>query len=121
MELTYIAGGIAFLVLVVWLIRTLNAYSEEKYYYRPIGIGTIFLTVIPYVLLIAGYLLKDSDPNNLSMAIILASASVIGLFLWISHHSSAMVAAGAIVLLMISGILAMLIFTFSGRDDYYYD
>ena len=123
MEITLFAGALAFLVLMVWLSKTLNRYSEEQYGYAPIGLSTIFLGMIPYVLMIAGLLFQDNDPMNLPMAIVFALLSVIGLFYWILNRSSAMVATGAVVILMIAGLPGVLFLFFSGRDDeyYYYD
>ena len=122
MEITLFAGALAFVVLMVWLSKTLNRYSEEQYGYTPIGLSTIFLGMIPYVLIIVGLLFQDNDPMNLPMAILFASLSVIGLFYWISNRSSAMVATGAVFILMVAGLPAVLFLFFSRRgDDYYYD
>jgi hypothetical protein len=123
MEIKILAGALAFLVLMVWLSKTLNRHSEMEYGYTPIGLSTIFLGMIPYVLIIAGLLFQDNDPMNLPMAMLFASLSVIGLFYWILKRSSAMVATGAVVILMIAGLPAVLFLFFSGRDDeyYYYD
>ena len=107
---------------MVWLSKTLNKYSEEEYAYTPIGLSTIFLGMIPYVLVIAGLLFQDNDPMNLPMSILFASLSLMGLFYWILKRSSAMVALGAVIILMIAGLPAVLFLFFSSRDDgYYYD
>ena len=122
MEITIFAGALAFVVLMVWLSKALNRYSEEKYGYAPIGLSTIFLGMIPYLLIIVGFLFQDNDPMNLSMAIFFAFLSVMGLFYWILKRSSVMVAAGAIIILMVAGLPAVLFLFFSRRgDDYYYD
>ena len=122
MEITIFAGALAFVVLMVWLSKALNRYSEEKYGYAPIGLSTIFLGMIPYLLIIVGFLFQDNDPMNLSMAIFFAFLSVMGLFYWILKRSSVMVAAGAIIILIVAGLPAVLFLFFSRRgDDYYYD
>lgn len=124
MEVSIVAGVIAAILLIIWLSKRLNEYSIREYGYAPIGMGTILLGMIPYVLIIAGFIFLKEDSNNLFMAIIFASASIIGLFLWISHHASAPVAAAAIVLLMLIGLpMLLLLLASSERDDdyYYYD
>jgi len=124
MEVTYIATAIAALLLLIWTGKKLNRYSEEHYYYTPIGLSTIFLAMIPYALLIAGFFFFTEDPLNQKMALIFGSLSVVGLFWWIQHQSSFYVALGAIIILMISGLLmlAVILLASGGRDDdYYYD
>jgi len=125
MEVTYMALILALLVLLVWVSKTINRYSEENYYYTPIGFATISLAMIPYALLIAGFFLFTEDPMNQLMSIILGVTAIIGLFWWIEHHSSFYVALGSIVILMIAGLL-MVVFVLlssggSSDDDYYYD
>jgi len=80
MEISIIAGIIAFIVILVWLSKKLNEHSMIHYGYTPIGLGTIVLGMIPFILIIAGLFLEDKDPNNMLMALVFAGLSVIGLF-----------------------------------------
>lgn len=124
MEIIRLALAFALLVFLVWLSKRINRYSEEHYAYTPIGFSTIFLAMIPYVLLIAGFFIFTEDPTNQLMSIILAVVAIIGLFWWIEQHSSYYVALGSIVILLIAGILMFVVIMLaSGRssDDYYYD
>jgi len=123
MEVTRLALAFALLVFLVWTSKAINRYSEEHYYYTPIGFSTIFLAMIPYALLIAGFGFFTDDPANQMMSIILGVTAVIGLFWWIEHHSSFYVALGSIIILLIAGILMFVVIMLaSGRDsDYYYD
>ena len=117
MKIVSIIFALFFLVLMVWLIKKLNAYSKKKYSYLPINIGTIFLAVIPYSLLIVAWVLKATDFNTMIITFILAIIFIVGIFLRILQNSSFLVAMGAIILLLITGLPALLIFTFSGRKD----
>ncbi len=125
MEVTIIAAIIGVIVLVVWLSKKLNAHSIMTYGYQPIGIATVFLAMIPYVLLGAGLFFKQSDPANLEWAITFAVISVIGLFKWIKMHSDTQVALGATLLLLIAGLPALLLLLMlasrDGDNCYYYD
>ena len=116
-----LAASLAFLVLVVWASKRLNHYSEIMYGYTPIGLATIGLSMIPYVLLIAGLSLKANDPMNLTYAIAFAGLSVLGIFIWIVKQSSVGVAFLATLMLMIAGLPAVLFLFFSNRNDGYYD
>ncbi len=65
---------------------------------------------------------NDQNPELsfalLVMSIILGVAAVIGLFLWIEHHSSFYVVLGSIVILMMAGILMfVVIMLYSGRSS----
>ena len=123
MEVIILAGSLAFLVFIVWLSKTINRYSEEHYDYAPIGFSTIFLVMIPYALLIAGFFIFTEDPTNQLLSVVFGVAAVIGLFWWIEQHSSFYVALGSIGILLIAGILMFVVIMLaSGRDsDYYYD
>ncbi len=123
MEVTRLALAFALLVFLVWTSKRINRHSEENYGYTPIGFATIFLAMIPYALLIAGFFFFTEDPSNQMMSIILGVTAVIGLFWWIESHSSFWVALGSIVILLIAGILMFIVIMLaSGRDrDYYYD
>jgi hypothetical protein len=122
MEVTRLALSFVLLVFLVWASKRINRHSEEYYGYTPIGFSTIFLAMIPYVLLIAGFFFFTDDPTNQIMSIILGVASVIGLFWWIESHSSFAVALGSIVILLIAGIaMLVVILLLSGRDGDYYD
>jgi len=123
MEVTRLALSFALLVFLVWASKRINRHSEEHYGYTPIGFATIFLAMIPYALLIAGFFFFTEDPANQLMSIILGVATVIGLFWWIESHSSFWVALESIVILLIAGILMFIVIILaSGRDsDYYYD
>lgn len=121
MEISIIAGIIASVVLLVWLSKKLNSHSFEKYGYRPIGLGTIILGMIPYILVIVGLFLKDTNLDNLQMAIVFAGLSELSLFGWIAYRSSWKVALGALIILLLVGLPALLVLIFSdNRDDYYY-
>lgn len=123
MEVTSLALAFAVLVFLVWVSKRINRHSEEAYGYTPISLSTMFLAMIPYALLIAGFFFFDEDPTNKLMAVILGVTAVIGLFWWIEQHSSFPVALGAIVILLIAGIaMFVVILLASGRsaDDYYY-
>ena len=125
MEVMIVAAVLGAIVLMVWLSKKLNTYSIEQYGYQPIGFATIFLAMIPYVLIGAGLIFRDSDPANFEWAITFAVMSVFGLFKWIAHHSDSKVALGATILLMITGLPALLLLiSFMSRDGdhyYYYD
>ena len=119
-----LALSFALLVLLVWASKALNRHSEIEYGYTPIGFSTMFLAMIPYALLIAGFVFFKEDPANQLMSVILGVAAVIGLYWWLEQHSSMWVALGSIVILMIAGIgMLAVILLLSGRDrdDYYYD
>jgi len=122
MEVAMIAAVLGAIVLLVWLSKKLNAYSEEEFGYTPIGFGTIFLGMIPYVLIVAGIIFAKSGSENLPIAVGLAILSTGGLYAWIASRSSQAVALGATVLLLLIGLPALLLlFGASGRnDDYYY-
>lgn len=120
MEITVIAGVIAFIVFLVWISMKLNTYSLDTYGYAPIGLGTIVLGTIPYILIIAGYLFEDADPVNLQMALIFAGLSIVGLFYWIANKSSWRVAMGAMIILLVVGLPVLLILFLSRDDGYYY-
>lgn len=117
METIILVGSVALLVLTVWLSKTLNGYSKKQYGHAPIGLGTIFFGMIPYILLIIGFLLRDNNPVALPIVILLASVSTTVLFLWIMNRSSAMIATGAIILLTIFGLPTALFLFFSPRDN----
>lgn len=122
MEVTILAGILGGIVFLVWLSRQLNAYSEEMYDYSPIGFGTIFLAMIPYILIIGGVFFNDASQQNLTMAVLFGGVSIVGLFLWIAKRSSIYVALAAMVLLLIIA-LPMLLILFGSRnknDEYYY-
>jgi len=123
MEVQILAGALAFLVLMVWLSKTLNRHSEMEYGYTPIGITTILLAMIPYVLIIAGFIFAKNGSDNLTFAILFAAISAGGLFWWIAHRSSVMVGVGATILLLLIGLPALILVFSSSRDDgyYYYD
>lgn len=125
MEVMIVAAVLGAIVLVVWLSRKLNAYSIEEYGYQPIGFATIFLAMIPYVLIVAGVIFKDNDPANMEWAVTFAVMSVIGIFKWIARHSDSKVALGATVLLLITGLPALLLLislmSRDGDNYYYYD
>jgi len=123
MEISIVAGAIALIVFLVWLSKKLNFYSMETYHYAPIGLGTIVLGMIPFILIIAGFILQDKSPENLQMALLFASLSIMGLFGWIANQSSWKVALGAIVILLIVGLPSLLVLFLSGSDEdyYYYD
>ncbi len=117
MDIVTLLGSMTLLLFAVWFGKTLNTYSKEKYRYTPIVLGTIFFGMIPYILLIIGFLFKESGSAILMIAIVLASISVIGQFIWILNRSSVMVATGAIILLTIAGLPTVLFLFFSARDD----
>jgi drug/metabolite transporter (DMT)-like permease len=123
MEVTALAVSFALLGFLVWSSKRINRYSEAHYGYTPIGLGTLFLAMIPYVLLIVGFFFFREDPSNQTMAIVLGVASAIGLFWWIESHSSFLVVLGSIIILPIAGItMFAVILPASGRDNsYYYD
>jgi len=120
MEISIVAGIIAFVVTLVWLSKKLNEHSMVHYGYAPIGIGTIVLGMIPFILVIAGFLLEDKDPNNMLMALIFAGLSIIGLFWWVAHRSSWRVALGTSIILFLVGLPALVLWFMSRDDDYYY-
>lgn len=111
-------GALAFLILVVWIGKKINSYSEEKYKYKPIVVETIFFGMIPYALLIAGYI---SDYTYLSLIIILACGSIAGLFIWILMRSSVLVSLGSTLFLTILGLPTVLFLFFSNIDEKYHD
>ena len=122
MEVTRLALSFAVLVFLVWASKKINRHSEEQYGYTPIGFSTIFLAMIPYALLIAGFFFFTEDPTNQLMSVILGVTAVIGLFWWIEQHSSFYVALGSIIILMIAGIVMFVVIILaSGRDADYYD
>ena len=122
MEIKIFAGALAFLVLMVWLSKRLNRHSEMEYGYTPIGIATILLAMIPYALIIAGFIFQKEGSDNLQWAIIFATLSATGLFWWIAHRSSMMIGIGATILLLLIGLPALILVVMSSRnDDYYYD
>jgi len=122
MEIQILAGALVFLVLMVWLSKTLNSHSEMEYGYAPIGMATILLAMIPYVLIIAGIIFAKNGSDNLTFAIIFAVISSGGLFGWIAHRSSAMVGVGGTILLLLIGLPALILAVLASRDDgYYYD
>lgn len=122
MEIKILAGVLALLVLTVWLSKRLNRHSEMMYGYTPIGIATILLAMIPYVLIIAGFIFEKNGSDNLTFAILFAVISAGGLFWWIAHHSSVMVGLGATILLLLIGLPALILVVSSSSDDgYYYD
>jgi len=124
MEVTRLALAFALLVFLVWTSKRINRHSEEHYGYTPIGFSTVFLAMIPYALLIAGFFFFTEDPANQTMSLILGITAVIGLFWWIESHSSFWVALGSMVILMIFGIFMFIVIILaSGRDNscYYYE
>ena len=121
MEIKILAGALAFLVLMVWLSKKLNKHSEIMYGYTPIGIATILLAMIPYVLIIAGIIFAKEGSDNLQLAIIFAVISAGGLFWWIAHRSSMMIGVAATVLLLLIGLPALILVVSSTRNDDYYD
>lgn len=124
MEVAILAAVLAFIVGMVWLSKKLNTYSITMYGYQPIGFATIFLAMIPYVLIAGGLFFKENDPANMEWAIIFSTLSVIGLFQWIKRQTDSKVALGATLLLLITGLPALLVLiSLLGRDgdNYYYD
>jgi hypothetical protein len=79
--------------------------------------------MIPYILLIAGFFFFTEDPMNRMMSVILAAATLMGLFWWVEQHSSFWVALGTIGILMMAGIgmIALILIRSGGDDDYCYD
>ena len=123
MEVAIVAAVLGAIVLIVYLSKRLNTYSDSMYGYRPIGFATVFLAMIPYVLLGAGLIFRESDPANLEWGIIFGVLSVIGLFMWIKQRSDTQVAFGATILLLIAGLpslLILILFLNRDGDDYYY-
>ena len=122
MEVVIFALALGFLVLIVWSSKRLNRYSETYYGYTPISLSTIALAMIPYVLLVAGFVFFKEDPTNKLMAVIIGTGTIIGLFWWLEHHSSFFVALGAIVILLVAGIVMfiVLILLFNRDNDNYY-
>ncbi len=61
MEAKTLALSFALLALFVWASKRLNKYSKSHYEYTPISFATFFLAMIPYALLIVGFMfLKKS-------------------------------------------------------------
>lgn len=120
MEISIVAGVIAFILILVWLSHKLNEHSMIHYGYTPIGLGTIVLGMIPFILIIAGFVLENKDPNNLHLALLFAGVSVIGLFWWVAHRSSWRVALGTVIILLLVGLPALALWFLSRDDGYYY-
>ena len=125
MEVMFIALALGVIVLAVWLSKKLNRYSLEMYDYTPIGISTILLAMIPYILIAAGLIFEGSDPANMEWATLFASLSIVGLYKWIKIKSDWQVALGATILLLMAGLPAFLIllsfFNRDGDNYIYYD
>ena len=115
MEITKFIISLIFLVLVVWLGKTLNKYSLKKYRFSPIQLKTIFIGIIPYFLLIGGYFLSLRENNlvYLYIAILLSIISALGLFLWIAKRSSKLLAAGATLFVTILGLPTVMFLFFT--------
>lgn len=120
MEISIVAGVISFILILVWLSKKPNEHSMIHYGYAPIGLGTIVLGMIPFILIIAGFVLDNKDPNNLFMALLFAGMSAIGLFWWVAHRSSWRVASGTVIILLLVGLPALVLWFMSRNDDYYY-
>jgi len=112
-----ILGVVAVLVM---LGVQLNRYSEWHYDYSPINLATVGLVLIPYILLVIGFIMTDDDPEQLRMALYYAGGSLILLFGWLIYRSSFWVAVGAVILLLIIGAPALLWLLFSGDREVCY-
>lgn len=85
-------------------IQKLNAYASSRYEYLPVTVGKSVVAAIPFLLIIAGLFMYQSDPTNLWAAVVAALIVITGLFLRIAVKSSFGVAVVASPLLAIAGL-----------------
>ncbi len=120
MEILQWIFSFVLLIFLVWLTKTINRYSKENYRYTPINFATIFLVMIPHMLLLAGlFYFKEAS----ILVFVFSAISTIGIFWWIKKQSSFYIALGSTMILLTFSILMFIVLILASQrsSSYFFD